>query len=38
MDRTQKTDEELAALASHLATRRVAILQAWRKSVDKTRK
>ena len=34
MDRTQKTDEQLAALASHLATRRVAILQAWRKSVD----
>ena len=34
MDRTQKTDEQLAALASHLSTRRVAILQAWRKSVD----
>jgi hypothetical protein len=34
MDRTQKTDEQLAALASHLATRRVAVLQAWRKSVD----
>lgn len=34
MGRMQKADGQLAALASHLATRRPAILQAWRKSVD----
>ncbi|MEO6444072.1 MAG: histidine kinase, partial [Gemmatimonadaceae bacterium] len=34
MDRAQMTDEQLAALASHLSTRRVFILQAWRKAVD----
>ncbi|MEO6445430.1 MAG: HAMP domain-containing sensor histidine kinase [Gemmatimonadaceae bacterium] len=34
MDRAQKTDEQLAALASHLSTRRAVILQAWRKAVD----
>ena len=34
MDRTQKADEQLATLASHLSSRRVGILQAWRTSVD----
>jgi signal transduction histidine kinase len=33
MDRTQKADNQLAALASHLAARRPAILQAWRNAV-----
>ena len=37
MDRTQKTDEQLATLASHLTSRRAAILQAWRSSVDNDR-
>ena len=37
MDRTQKADEQLATLASHLTSRRAAILQAWRSSVDKDR-
>src|SRR6187399_3166654 len=37
MDRTQKADEQLATLASHLTSRRPAILQAWRSSVDKDR-
>nr|MBA3483259.1 histidine kinase [Pirellulales bacterium] len=35
MDRTQKSDEQLDALASHLSTRRAAILQAWRNPVDR---
>ncbi len=34
MDRTQKADEQLAILASHLTSRRAVILQAWRTSVD----
>jgi signal transduction histidine kinase len=34
MDRTQKIDEQLTALASHLGMRRAAILKAWRMSVD----
>ncbi len=34
MDRTQKADEQLAILASHLTSRRADILQAWRTSVD----
>src|SRR4029450_7597467 len=37
MDRTQKADEQLATLASHLTSRRAAILEAWRSSVDKDR-
>ena len=35
MDRTQKIDEQLAALAAHLAARRGAIMRAWRKAVDR---
>jgi len=35
MDRAQKIDEQLAALAVHLAARREAIMQAWRKAVDR---
>lgn len=35
MDRAQKIDEQLAALALHLAARREAIMQAWRKAVDR---
>ena len=35
MDRTQKIDQQLAALGLHLAARREAILQAWRKAVDR---
>ena len=34
MNRNPKTDEQLATLASHLTSRRPAILQVWRKSVD----
>ena len=34
MDRQQKTDEQLAAMAAHLATRRATILAEWRKAVD----
>jgi len=37
MNRTQKTDEQLAALASHLSVRRAAILQAWRDAVKADR-
>jgi signal transduction histidine kinase len=37
MNRTQKTDEQLAALASHLSVRRAAILQAWREAVNADR-
>ncbi len=37
MDHTQKTDEQLAALASHLRARRAAILQAWHEAVDADR-
>ena len=37
MNRTQKTDEQLAALASHLSLRRAAILQAWREAVNADR-
>ena len=37
MDRNQKTDEQLAALASHLTSRRAAILRDWRSSVDNDR-
>ena len=35
MDTGHTTDKQLAALASHLATRRKAIMQAWRKAVDR---
>jgi len=35
MERTQKIDEQLAALASHIAERRTAILRAWRDAVDR---
>lgn len=35
MDRTQHTDEQLTTLALHLTTRRAAILETWRKSVDR---
>lgn len=34
MDRSLYIDEQLAALAKHLASRREAILQAWRNAVD----
>ena len=34
MNRTQKAEEQLATLASHLSSRRAAILQCWRTSVD----
>jgi len=34
MNRTQKANEQLAALASHLSVRREAILQAWREAVN----
>jgi signal transduction histidine kinase len=34
MDHTQKLDEQLEALASHLSTRRESILEAWRKAVS----
>ncbi|MBA3482834.1 MAG: HAMP domain-containing histidine kinase [Pirellulales bacterium] len=34
MDRKQKADEQLATLSSHLTSRRAAILQSWRTSVD----
>ena len=37
MNRTQKADEQLAALAAHLSLRREAILQAWREAVDADR-
>ena len=37
MNRTQKADEQLAALASHLSLRREAILQAWREAVTADR-
>jgi signal transduction histidine kinase len=37
VNRTQKTDEQLAALASHLSVRRAAILQAWRDAVNADR-
>jgi len=37
MNRTQKTDEQLAAMASHFSTRRAAILQAWRDAVNADR-
>jgi len=33
MDRTQKTDEQLETLASHLTSRRESILQTWRDAV-----
>lgn len=35
MDRTQESDDQLAALAAHLTSRRTDILRAWRSSVDK---
>jgi hypothetical protein len=36
MDREPNIDQQLAALASHLAARREAILQSWRgKAVDR---
>jgi len=35
MDSGHTTDKQLAALALHLATRRKAIMQAWRKSIDR---
>ena len=34
MERSPKSNEQLAALAAHLLARREAILQAWRKGVD----
>jgi signal transduction histidine kinase len=34
MNRTQQSDDQLTALAAHLASRRGAILQRWRSSVD----
>jgi len=34
MDRNQKADEQLVALAAHLGERRDLILQAWRKCVE----
>lgn len=34
MDRTKKADDQLAELALHFTTRRSAILEAWRASVD----
>lgn len=34
MDHKQKTDEQLMAMAAHLAARRTAILQTWRRTVD----
>lgn len=34
MDRKQRTDEQLAALAHHMIARRSAILRAWRESVE----
>lgn len=34
MERAKKSDTQLAALASHLTSRRAAILQAWHSSVD----
>ncbi|MDB5807844.1 MAG: histidine kinase [Betaproteobacteria bacterium] len=34
MDQTQTPGEQMAALVSHLAARRAAILQAWRESVN----
>ncbi len=37
MDRTQKSDAQLTALAKHLAGRRTEILLAWRTSVDNDR-
>ena len=37
MDRNQETDEQLAALASHLTSRRAAILRDWRSAVDNDR-
>ena len=37
MNRTQKADEQLAALAAHLSLRREAILQAWREAVNADR-
>lgn len=35
MDRAQEIDEQLAALALHLAARREVIMQAWRKAADR---
>ncbi len=35
MDRAQKVDDQLAALASHLAERRDAIMRTWRKAIDR---
>lgn len=35
MDHAQTIDEQLAALALHLAARREVIMQAWRKAVDR---
>ena len=35
MNRTQKIDEQTSALAEHLASRRDAILQAWRDALDR---
>ena len=35
MDNEHTTPKQLAALASHLRTRRKAIMQAWRKAVDR---
>lgn len=37
MDRTQKSNDQLEALASHLSSQRVAILQSWRSAVDNDR-
>jgi len=37
MNRTQKTDEQLAAMASHFSARRAAILQAWQQAVQADR-
>src|SRR5665213_67361 len=35
MDNAQKIDEQLAALAAYLTARREAIMQAWRKAVER---
>ncbi len=37
MDRSQESDDQLTALAAYLTSRRTAILQAWRSSVDNDR-
>jgi len=35
MDNAQKIDEQLAALAAYLTARGEAIMQAWRKAVER---